>query len=163
MSRLKLFTTVAAVLRMAGRPGAPGISERVDALPRLVRATVDGSYAGTTVKRLGLVVAAVAYVASPVDLLPEALMPVLGMADDAVVASWAIKALLEETDRFLAWELGQGRRPGRTVVPGTVVGEPPAPQQRANAAGERDAPPAAGLREAATTYLLESVRRRLER
>ncbi len=105
-------------------------------MPRLLRATRDGSYAGTTVRRLALVAGAVAYVASPIDLLPEAFLPVLGAADDAVVISWAVKAFLEETDRFLAWELGQGvRSPGGRGA-GVGVGAP----------GSRpaDRPPAAG-------------------
>ena len=110
-SRLKLAATVASVVRATTRPGAPGIAERVQAVPRLVRSLVDGSYAGTDLKRLGLVVGAVAYVASPIDLLPEAVLPVVGAADDAVVLSWAVKAFVEETDRFLAWESARGQSP----------------------------------------------------
>lgn len=163
MNRFRLLATAATVLRTTTRRGAPGLGERVEAVPRLVRATLDGTYAGTTVKRLALVVAAVAYVASPLDLLPEAVLPILGAADDAVVASWAIKAFLEETDRFLAWELGQGRTPRQPVVQGTVV-DAPSTRQRTEANGtgvvER---PGSGLRDAATAYALESLRRRLER
>ncbi|MFC7595069.1 YkvA family protein [Terrabacter sp. GCM10028922] len=107
-SRIKMAATIASVVRASTRPGAPSLSERVHAVPRLVRSTVDGTYAGTTMKRLALVAGAVVYVASPVDLLPEAVLPVLGAADDAVVISWAIKAFVEETDRFIAWEIGQG-------------------------------------------------------
>lgn len=117
-SRIKMATTVASVVRASLRPGAPGIAERVQAVPRLVRSTLDGRYAGTTLRRLGLVAAGVAYVASPVDLLPEAVLPVLGAADDAVVITWVIKAFLGETDRFIAWEVGQGlhrRRAGRST------------------------------------------------
>jgi uncharacterized membrane protein YkvA (DUF1232 family) len=114
-SRIKMAATVASVVRASTRPGAPSISERVQAVPRLVRCTVDRTYAGTTLKRLGLVAGAVAYVASPVDLLPEAVLPVVGAADDAVVISWAIRTFFEETDRFMAWEAGQGlRRSGAT-------------------------------------------------
>ncbi|MBC9823114.1 YkvA family protein [Terrabacter sp. MAHUQ-38] len=107
-SRIKMAATIASVIRASTRPGAPSLSERVHAVPRLVRSTIDGTYAGTTMKRLALVAGAVVYVASPVDLLPEALLPVLGAADDAVVISWAIKAFFEETDRFVGWEIGQG-------------------------------------------------------
>ena len=32
----------------------------------------------------------------------------LGTVDDAVVILWAIKTLVDETDRFLAWEAGEG-------------------------------------------------------
>ena len=49
-----------------------------------------------------------AYIVSPVDLVPEAVLPVLGAVDDAVVILWAIKTLVDETDRFLAWEAGEG-------------------------------------------------------
>ncbi|HET7399051.1 MAG TPA: YkvA family protein [Intrasporangium sp.] len=163
MNRLKLLATAGAVLRTAARPGAPGLSERVEAVPRLVRATLDGSYAGCTLGRLGLLAAAAAYVASPLDLLPEAVLPIVGAADDAVVASWAIKTFLEETDRFLAWERGQGRRPRRTVLRGTVVDASSAMDRSGRPDDDTPARPGPGLREAATTYVLESVRRRLER
>src|SRR3954454_21071459 len=109
-SRMKMAATVASVVRAAMRPGAPTVAERVQAVPRLVRSTLDGTYAGTTLKRLGLVAGAVAYVASPIDLLPEAVLPIVGAADDAVVISWALRAFFDETDRFLAWEVGQGLR-----------------------------------------------------
>jgi uncharacterized membrane protein YkvA (DUF1232 family) len=114
-SRIKLAATVASVVRAAVRPGGPSLGERLHAVPRLVRATVDGRYAGTTLARLGLVAGAVAYVASPIDLVPEAFLPVLGAADDAIVIGWAVKAFIEETDRFVSWELGQGGPDGRTV------------------------------------------------
>jgi len=235
-SRIKIAATVASVVRASNRPGAPSIPERVQAVPRLVRSTIDGTYAGTTLKRLGLVAGAVAYVASPVDLLPEMILPVLGAADDAVVISWAIKTFLEETDRFIAWETGQGlhrQRPRReardwagsggaasgggasgaahTIVPGRPVGSAEDASAPAWAAGvddglrrDRDTTGAAapgrlvaqvtrmasarsrggagatggartgaatgdrvplpeGVRQAATDYVLETVRKRLER
>ncbi|MEW1955297.1 YkvA family protein [Terrabacter sp. NPDC080008] len=204
-SRLKLAATVASVVRASTRPGAPSLPERVQAVPRLVRSTVQGTYAGTTLKRLGLVAGAVAYVASPVDLLPEAVLPVLGAADDAVVISWLVKAFVEETDRFLAWEAGQGfsgacgRRgrgaetsstsgASRTTVPGSVeaVGDAPVAFGAPIVAAAGDTPRAdrdvtgaaagpgdaghgdhvrlpEGMRQAATDFVLESVRKRLER
>lgn len=139
-SRIKVVATAASLFRAATQPGSPSLPERVQAVPRLVRATLSGTYQGTTRGRLALVAAAAAYVVSPIDLVPESLLPVLGAVDDAVVISWAVKVFVEETDRFLAWELGQG------VVP-----------------GERVPREVATPRDAATTYVLESVRRRLER
>jgi uncharacterized membrane protein YkvA (DUF1232 family) len=129
-SRIKLATTVASVVRASTRPGAPGLAERVQAVPRLVRSTLDHTYAGTSLRRLALVAAAVAYVASPVDLVPEAILPVIGAVDDAVVLTWVVKAFFEETDRFIAWEIGQGlHHAGRTsaaglTVPGRAVSSP---------------------------------------
>ena len=85
---LKLIATVASVVRASTRPGAPSLASRVQAVPRLVRATLSGRYVGTTRGRLGLLAAAAAYIVSPVDLVPEAILPVLGTVDDAVVISW---------------------------------------------------------------------------
>ena len=103
-SRLKLAATVASLVRATTRPGAPTVSERVNAVPRLVRTTLRGTSRGASRGRLALVVAAVAYVASPVDLLPEALVGVVGLADDAVVLAWLARTLAHDTDRFLEWE-----------------------------------------------------------
>ena len=166
-SRLKMAATAASVLRASTRPGAPSITTRLQAVPRLVRATLSCTYAGTTRGRLGLLAAAVAYIVSPVDLVPEIVLPVLGAADDAVVISWAVKTLLEETDRFLAWEMGQGlHQPPRTVR-GEVVRRGGAGSATAGGgeAGASGAGPRlrGQAREAATSYVLETVRKRLER
>ena len=176
-SRIKMAATVASVVRASTRPGAPTVPERVQAVPRLVRATIERTYAGTTLKRLGLVAGAVAYVASPIDLLPEAVLPVVGAADDVVVISWAIKAFFEETDRFIAWEAGQGVRvrPSRPSREGSgdlgVTAGATEPQSGGTAgtgsdtfAGRRDRVRLPeGARQATTDYVLESVRKRLER
>ncbi|WP_330472962.1 YkvA family protein [Terrabacter sp. C0L_2] len=223
-SRIKMAATVASVVRAATRPGGPSLPERVQAVPRLVRCTLDRTYAGTTLKRLGLVAGAVAYVASPVDLVPEAFLPVVGAADDAVVITWAVRAFFEETDRFLAWEAGRGasgarpsaNRGGRSTwtsappnaarstgtAPVAPLGAPAGGSdgslgvvrpdgQDAHLHRDRDATGAAaprrlpglsrvraggarpggeeglrlpeGTRQAATDYVLESVRKRLER
>ncbi|MEO7131026.1 MAG: hypothetical protein ABIZ07_06590, partial [Dermatophilaceae bacterium] len=126
---------------------------------------------------------------------PEAFLPVLGAADDAVVISWALRVFIEETDRFLAWELGQGLRRGTvpvrwagasteatvlvptttadTVAPaGVPAGGVPAAgvpaagvgQGRAASSVRATAGNAKGVvRDAATTYVFESVRKRFER
>ena len=167
-SRLKLLATTASVVRASTRLGAPSLSSRLQAVPRLVRATIAGEYAGTTRGRLGMLAAAAAYIVSPVDLVPEALLPVVGAADDAVVIAWAIRTLFEETDRFLAWEAGQGRRRASRTGSADVVRAPAAGARRGH---PRPGVPATGAgprltgqaRETATAYVLETVRRRLER
>ncbi len=162
-SRIKMVAAAASLVRASSRPGAPSLSERAGAVPRLVRATLDGTYAGTTTKRLALVAAAVAYVISPVDLLPELLLPVLGAADDAVVIGWALKAFVEETDRFLSWELGQGVGRAPTTVPGRVADVDPTRDVTGAAARPRGSGGSGKARDTAADYLLESLRKRLER
>lgn len=124
MGRLRkttAFVALARALRGAGRDGSPGIGERLGALPRLVGATLSGRYRGTTRGQLGLIALGVLYVVSPVDVVPEAIIPLIGLADDAFVVTWLAGRVLAETEAFLSWEKAEpsGRRPD--VVPGQVV------------------------------------------
>ncbi len=108
-------------IRIATRPGSPGLAARVRALPRLLAATLRGDYSGTTVLRLLGLAAAAAYIVSPIDLLPEGFLGIFGLADDAIVLGWLATTFVTETEGFLAWE-GGGPRPGDPVtVPGHVV------------------------------------------
>ncbi|WP_336924193.1 YkvA family protein [Aquipuribacter sp. SD81] len=105
-----------AVLWRAFRgEGRYGLGERLKALPRLVAGLLRGRYADADGRRLLGVVLGLVYVVSPVDLLPEALLGVLGLADDAFVAAWVAGAVIGELDRFIDWEKARDR-----VVPGYV-------------------------------------------
>ena len=109
VSRWGVFRTLATALRTATRPGSPALGERLTSLPRLVRATLRGDYSGTTRSRLFLIAAAIAYVVSPFDLVPEGLLAVFGLADDAMVVSWIAAAIVNETEEYLSWERRTGR------------------------------------------------------
>ena len=102
--RLAAFTALWRAVSRGQRPGAPGLSERLRVLPRMVGDALSGRYAALGRSRLALLGVALVYLVSPVDLLPEAFVPLLGLADDGVVALWLAGAFLSETDRFLAWE-----------------------------------------------------------
>jgi uncharacterized membrane protein YkvA (DUF1232 family) len=86
---------------------SPGMGERFSAVPRMLSGALSGRYPALTRGRLGLILLALAYLVSPVDLLPEAFIPLIGLADDGVVALWLGGAFLAETERFLAWERQQ--------------------------------------------------------
>ena len=116
-SRWGAFRTLATAIRAATRPGSPALGERLTSLPRLVRATFRGEYAGTTRGRLLLRLGAVAYVVSPVDVLPEAFLPLIGLADDAMVVSWIAASVINETESFLRWE-----RTSAQAAPGAGAG-----------------------------------------
>ena len=109
MASPKRFAAVAAVyqaIRLAVRPGGPSLGERAGAMPRLVRAALKGDYTGISKGRLALMAAAVAYIVSPLDLIPEFDL-LAGLADDALVMGWLATQFVEETEAFLAWELAQ--------------------------------------------------------
>jgi uncharacterized membrane protein YkvA (DUF1232 family) len=67
--------------------------------------------------RMLLVAVATVLVISPVDLVPELVLPLLGWGDDVVMIAWVIGAVLAEIDAFASWEQSE-----REVIVGEVVG-----------------------------------------
>lgn len=116
-ARLASVVAVARAVRLAVRPGGPSMGERAGAVPRMVRATLRGDYVGVSRGRLMLMLAAAGYLVSPLDLIPEAFLPVVGLADDALVLGWLATQLVEETEAFLAWEKGSMGPPTSTTRP----------------------------------------------
>ena len=106
LKRTAAFTALAKGLTSGAR-GGPSLAKRLAAVPRMIRATARGEYDGG--KRLIVMAAAMAYVVSPVDLVPEAFLFVLGLADDAVMIAWLAGTVLSETERFLEWEKQRDR------------------------------------------------------
>jgi uncharacterized membrane protein YkvA (DUF1232 family) len=86
------------------RPGAPAFGDRFRAVPRMLGGALTGRYPVLSRGRLALLILAVAYLVSPVDFIPEAVLGPFGLGDDAVVAAWLAGAFLVETERFLSWE-----------------------------------------------------------
>lgn len=103
------FRSLATAVRTATRPGTPGFGARMTSLPRLVMATIRGEYVGTTRGRLLALFAAVLYVVSPIDLVPEVVLPILGLGDDALVIGWIAAWVINETESFLNWERDRNR------------------------------------------------------
>ena len=103
------FRSLATAVRTASRPGTAGFGARMASLPRLVRATMRGEYVGTTRRRLLMLVAGLVYVISPIDLVPELLLPILGLGDDALVIGWIAASVINETESFLSWERDRAR------------------------------------------------------
>lgn len=90
-------------MRAGRRPGAPSLRERVDALPQLVGDTMRGRYPGMGRGRLALFGLGVVYLFSPVDLVPELALALLGLGDDALVALWLAGSFLDETEQYVRW------------------------------------------------------------
>jgi uncharacterized membrane protein YkvA (DUF1232 family) len=112
--RAAAMTALWTALRAANRPGVPGVRARFAAVPRMIRLGLSGRYPFLDKGRLGLAVLALVYVVSPIDFVPEAFVPLLGLGDDAVVVTWLVGSLMAEAGAFLDWERDRAR---------TVVGE----------------------------------------
>lgn len=114
LGRTAAFAALAKALT-AGSRGGPSIGKRLAALPRMLKATATRQYDGGI--RVAAMAAATAYVVSPIDLVPEGFLLVLGLADDAVMITWLAGAVLSETTRFLEWEKRRD-----AVLPGSLAG-----------------------------------------
>jgi len=106
LKRTAAFTALARAL-MSGSRGGPSLGKRLAALPRMMRATARGEYDGGM--RVAMMAAATAYVLSPIDVIPEAFLLVVGLVDDAVMITWLAGTVLAETERFLEWERERAR------------------------------------------------------
>jgi uncharacterized membrane protein YkvA (DUF1232 family) len=102
--RIAAFRALWKALVHARRPGAPSVGDRLRALPLMLIGAVTGRYRQLGRGKLALFVLAIAYLISPVDLVPELFLPLIGLGDDVVVALWLGGAFLVETERYLAWQ-----------------------------------------------------------
>ena len=75
---------------------------------RLVQAAVRGEYTGLSGKSLTLIVAAIIYYVSPIDIIPD-FIPIAGLLDDATVLAFALRSIKGELDTFKQWEAERGR------------------------------------------------------
>jgi uncharacterized membrane protein YkvA (DUF1232 family) len=112
--RIAAFTALWRAVSQGRKPGTPGLGDRLRALPRLAASAASGRYPELGRGRLALVVLALAYLVSPVDLVPELFLSLLGLGDDAVVALWLGGTFLVETERYLHWERGAAALGGGT-------------------------------------------------
>ena len=97
------YLLAAAVSIAQGRGGK--LLKDLQLLVRLLKASVSGAYTGFSVHKLVTIVAAILYLISPLDVIPD-FIPVMGYADDAAVIAWVLNSIAEELKDFRSWEQG---------------------------------------------------------
>lgn len=120
--RTAALKALASALSASRTPGAPSVGTRLSAVPRMISQGLSGRYPHLDTSRLAMIVLGVLYVLSPVDLVPELLIPLLGLGDDAFVAAWVAGAVISEADAFLAWEADKPASHGDRHDAGTANG-----------------------------------------
>jgi len=70
---------------------------------RLIRAYYRGDYSAVSESTLVIIIAAIIYLVSPLDVIPDAI-PALGYLDDVTVLALALKRTQRELDDFMMWE-----------------------------------------------------------
>jgi uncharacterized membrane protein YkvA (DUF1232 family) len=70
---------------------------------RLIRAYHRGEYRAAPETTLVVIVAAIIYVVSPLDVIPDAI-PAIGFLDDATILTLALQRTKQDLDDFMIWE-----------------------------------------------------------
>ncbi len=121
MKQVRRAALTAATVSTMNAHGRSGFLTRVAAVPRMIRDTMTGEYSGLGKGNVFAMVMAVAYLVSPIDLIPEALLTIPGLIDDTAIAIWLLAAATSAADRYLM---------ETSAVPvyatATVITDPPA-------------------------------------
>lgn len=103
--------------------GTRTLSQRAMAVPAMLRDALTGRWRGTSRLKLVMALLIPLYVVSPIDLVPDLLLP-FGIADDAALLALAVTILLGSADRWLADSDGPptaAEPASGTVIQGVVV------------------------------------------
>jgi uncharacterized membrane protein YkvA (DUF1232 family) len=69
----------------------------------MLRGTLRGDYPHLSKRKVGMMGLGVAYIVSPIDVVPD-FLAILGVVDDFGVFLWLMTALLSESGQYLDWE-----------------------------------------------------------
>lgn len=96
-----------------------GFVKKIPDIYRMLKMWRNGTYKMKTLDII-LPLLGFLYVLSPIDLLPEMMIPVLGLADDFAVLALVIPKLIREVDKFLLWE-AESRIKQNQIVDAEIV------------------------------------------
>jgi len=72
-------------------------------LARLLKAWKRGSYRGLSMRTIVSLAAALLYIVSPIDLMPD-FIPGIGLIDDAAVLALLLHSIAQDLAAFRVWE-----------------------------------------------------------
>ena len=84
-------------------PGIGNLLSDIPLLVSLVKSYVNGEYKEIPYNSIVAVIAALLYVISPIDIIPDAI-PVIGFADDAAAVAFCMKMIHDDLEKFKAWQ-----------------------------------------------------------
>jgi uncharacterized membrane protein YkvA (DUF1232 family) len=73
---------------------------------RLLRAYIRRDYRDIPWGSIVMVIVAIIYFVSPIDLIPD-ILPAIGLIDDAAIIAFVVAQIKADLDNFLAWEVEQ--------------------------------------------------------
>lgn len=78
--------------------------EKIYAFSRMIPLMIKGDYRPKKRRNLFFGVVALAYLISPIDIIPEIIFGPFGLIDDFAILFFAIRRIEKEVINFLAWE-----------------------------------------------------------
>lgn len=93
--------------KMKSLPMVGSVLANVPTMFKLLNSYLKGDYTDIPRKQLVILVSAVSYLVSPIDLVPD-FIPVVGLMDDMAVVSICIKATQSELEKYLSWREQNG-------------------------------------------------------
>lgn len=81
--------------------GKHPLGQRLLAVPGMLWATIRGRWPGAPKGRIFIGVAGIAYLVTPVDFMPEAILGPFGIGDDIALAAASVAALLSAAEAYL--------------------------------------------------------------
>jgi uncharacterized membrane protein YkvA (DUF1232 family) len=108
--KLRDLTREATKKAEAAGTGGPlrDLLQSLMAFLRLVRAYAKGEYREVPWQKLVLIVAAILYFLTPIDVIPDFVLGI-GYLDDAAVIAWVVSTVRTVLDRFIEWESSGSR------------------------------------------------------
>lgn len=79
------------------------LKSKLEILMRMAQSHLSGKYKSFPVSSIVLIVFALVYFITPIDLIPD-FIPALGFTDDASVVFLVVKKLSRDIERFRQWE-----------------------------------------------------------
>ncbi len=98
----KMRMLVDQVSKYVSKKGLQDVKSELNELVNFVKNVVKGEYKGYSKSNMLLAVAALIYVVSPLDIVPDLLVG-LGFLDDVAIVAWAINKLGEEIEKYKQW------------------------------------------------------------
>ena len=99
--KTKVLSVLAILSKYMKKGGLKGIREQLGLLYNYISEVIQGKYKEYSATALSLALAAIIYVISPLDILPD-LIPFTGYIDDIAIVTWAITKMDKELEKFKA-------------------------------------------------------------
>jgi uncharacterized membrane protein YkvA (DUF1232 family) len=96
--KMSVSTRFFEILRMISR-----LWSDLPLLARLLKAWKRGSYRGLSMRTIVSLAAALLYIVSPIDLMPD-FIPGIGLIDDAAVLALLLHSIAQDLAAFRVWE-----------------------------------------------------------